>query len=112
MNKLFAIATIAAALLWSLFVWGTGALLGGSAEFLAAQAAAWGAYDPEVELAVATATAAFTQWGAPLLWIVWGAGVLGLVVCAALAAMLGQALRSAWAAWTNRRAGAGMAPQA
>ena len=31
---------IAAAALWSLFVWGTGALLGGSAEFLAAQGAA------------------------------------------------------------------------
>ena len=103
MNKLFALATIAAALLWSIFVWGSGVLLGGSAEFLAAQAAAWGAYDPEVELAVATATAAFTQWGAPLLWIVWGAGLLGLLACAALTALLMQGLRSAWAAFTARR---------
>jgi hypothetical protein len=102
MNKLFALATIAAALLWSLFVWGTGVLLGGSAEFLAAQAAAWGVYEPEVELAVATATAAFTQWGAPLLWIVWGAGLLGLLVCAALAAMLAGALRSAFGRWGSR----------
>jgi hypothetical protein len=104
MNKLFALATIAAALLWSLFVWGTGVLLGGSAEFLAAQAAAWGVYEPEVELAVATATAAFTQWGAPLLWIVWGAGLLGLLVCAALAAMLAGALRSALGRWGARPA--------
>jgi hypothetical protein len=109
MNKLFALATIAAALLWSLFVWGTGVLLGGSAEFLAAQAAAWGVYEPEVELAVATATAAFTQWGAPLLWIVWGAGLLGLLVCAALAAMLAGALRSAIGRWWPRPAAA---PQA
>lgn len=112
MIKLFAIATIAAALLWSLFVWGAGALLGGSADFLAAQAAAWGAYEPEVELAVATATAAFTQWGAPLLWIVWGAGLLGLLLCAALAAMLAGALRAAVAAWQQRRVGGAVAPQA
>lgn len=106
MNKLFAIAMIAAAALWSLFVWGTGALLGGSAEFLAAQAAAWGAHEPEIELAVTTATAAFTQWGAPLLWIVWGAGLLGLLCGAALAALAVQGLRSAWGAFTARRGAA------
>lgn len=109
MNKLFALATLAAALLWSLFVWGSGVLLGGSADFLAAQAAAWGVYEPEFELAVATANEAFARWGAALLWIVWGAGLLGLLVCAALAAMLAGALRSAAARWWARPAAA---PQA
>ena len=109
MNKLFALATLAAALLWALLVWGTGVLLGGSADFLAAQAAAWGAHDPEIELAAATATAAFTRWGTPLLWTVWAAGLLGLGGCAALAALLAGALRSAFGHWWPRPAAA---PQA
>ncbi len=104
MNPLFALATLAAALLWSLVVWTAGWLLGGSADFLAAQAAAWGAHDREVELAVATATAAFTQWGTPLLWIVWAAGLLGLVGGAALAALCAGALRSAVGRWWPRPA--------
>jgi hypothetical protein len=95
MNKLFALATLAAAALWSLFVWGSGVLIGGSADFLAAQAAAWGVYEPEFELMIGTATEAFARWGAALLWIVWGAGLLGLLLCAALAALLAGALRSA-----------------
>ncbi len=103
MNKLFALATLAAALLWSLLVWSTGMLLGGSADFLAAQAAAWSVYEPEFELAVATANAAFARWGAALLWIVWGSGLLGLLACAALTALLAHGLRSAWAAFAARR---------
>ena len=58
---------------------------------------------------IATATAAFTQWGAPLPWIVWGAGLLGLLVCTALAAMCAGGLRSAAARWWPRPAAA---PQA
>lgn len=99
MSKLFVLATISAAALWSLLVWAAGSVLESSAEFLSSQAAAWRFHEPEAELALAAATAAFSQWGSALLWVVWGAGILGLVVCASVSAMIYRALRSLFGRW-------------
>lgn len=102
MNKLFVLAIACALALWSLLVWSGSLLLGGSADFLGAQAAAWAVHEPEIELVVNTATAAVAHWGAPLMWLVWAAGALGLVACSALLAMLARAVAGFAQRWPRR----------
>lgn len=100
-----------ALVLWSLTAWATALLFTGGGDFLVSQAAIWSAYWPELELAVATATAWIAQFGPTTLWIVWAFGAVSIVFGAWIVDRCVRALQGAFdgarpqaaAAWNGAR---------
>ncbi len=73
--------------LWSLLSWGTYLLLGGTSEFLTANAELVGA-NPEWQYWLQAAIRFAEQFGAAAIWIVWAIGGLVALGCGWLIARL------------------------
>jgi hypothetical protein len=105
MNRLIWILAALALLFWSLLSWGTYAIVTGGGEWLTSNADLL-ALAPEWQYWLQWLLRLVEQFGAVLVWIVWAAGALFVVVGAWLAGrVLGVARRvrggSGSARWTS-----------
>jgi hypothetical protein len=93
MNRIIWIVAALATVVWSLLCWGTYALVTGGGEWLTANADLLG-LQPDWQYGLQWLLRLAEQFGAALVWIVWGLGTLTVLVGAWLGGrVLGAARR-------------------
>ena len=92
MTRLIWVLALAAVVLWSLFSWGSYALVTGGGEWLSANAGLLG-LQAESQYWLQWSLRLVEQFGVALLWIVWGFGTAAVLVGAWVATRLAGAAR-------------------
>jgi hypothetical protein len=92
MQRLIWTLALVAVALWSLFSWGTYALVTGGGDWLAANASLLG-LQAEAQYWLQWSLRLVAQFGVVLLWIVWGTGTVAVLAGAWVAARLAGAAR-------------------